>query len=193
MKTHRTTTRVLALLLLISLPWIAAGKYPKTDTDFSLLPEYCKARYNRLPPGDVARWKRKLGRDFIHVHHMCAGLHTLNLAGRASSEKQKAELLNSAIGAFNYVQRNAAPTFILQPEVAYRKAQAYERLGQVPEALREYRRAISLNQGISRFYVDLARLQYRNGEKEAAVETLTQGQKKRPHSRLIKKYLDKYR
>ena len=78
---------ILKLLIIISLlltsQW-ACGAYPGTDADFAVLPPYCKARLSPLGDKDPSNqlWNRRLGHDFLHIHHYCAGLHTRNLGDK---------------------------------------------------------------------------------------------------------------
>ena len=84
MNYRNAITRTFAIILFsfISANSLASN-WPKSEAEFALLPPYCKARMGpgkglNVPESEVAKWKQVLGPGFIHVHHFCAGLNTMN-------------------------------------------------------------------------------------------------------------------
>lgn len=192
---------ILKLLILISLflasQW-ACGAYPGTDADFAVLPPYCKARLRKDASYEV--WNRRLGPDFLHVHHYCAGLHTRNIGDKfytshigdkLRSNNGREEHYTTAIGEMGYVLTHASPTFKLLPKIYYDQGQMYETLGKTVEAMQVYQQSIKLNPKLPMPYAALSDLFKKQKNNKEAIMILEQGLKYKPTSKALLKRMEK--
>lgn len=165
--------------------------FPKTESDFRALPPFCKARY--MPDDAPANrtWKKKLGGDFIHVHHYCSSLHALNVARLEVNAAKRAELLTASLGGINYMEEAASPTFVLFPHIFVTKADIYSELNRNQEALKYLNKAIQLNPKYIHAYTKLFDLYYKLGQKTQALEVVKKGLAIKPNSKTLKKQLSK--
>ena len=92
-----SVVKMILLLCLVFSSRSIFAVYPKTEEDFASLPPYCKARlnYDTKAP-QYKQWDQRMGKEtFLHVHHYCAALFSLDLARR--DYEQRAFLLKTAI------------------------------------------------------------------------------------------------
>ena len=165
--------------------------YPKTDSDFALLPPYCKARSGRTNKADAENWKRRIGQGWVHIHHYCAGLDYINKANVAYDSENRIDLLNKALHGFSYMQDRTGSKFILQPEISTQKGRVYLRLNQDGAALQEFHNAIKLNPKYVPAYSELGDYYRDKNKPEEARKILEQGLKHNPKSKALKRRLDK--
>lgn len=182
---------IIAASITFSNPGLALTIWPKSDKDWSLLPPFCKARsYNGNHPA-YQSWKRRLGDDFIHVHHYCAGLLTFNDAHRYTKKVDIAEQLNAAMSEIDYVELSSKPNFRLLPHIFKTKADIFLELKKVGNAITYLNKAIQLNPKFVPAYTRLADIYYEQGEKDEALKLINQALKIKPHSRALNKRLKK--
>ncbi len=166
----------------------AKNGHPETDAEWAKLPPYCKARVKHIK-GEYDSWKKRIGPDFIHLHHYCKGLHQLNKSLGEIDKGARNLLLQGAIRQFRYVQGHSSKNFHFRPEIANKAGNAYLRLGNVPEAVREFSKGIKLNPKYVLNYVGLSKVCRKQGEIKKAKEILEKGLKHNPSSKLLKKRL----
>ncbi|MDX8129470.1 hypothetical protein U737_08995 [Methylomonas sp. LW13] len=180
-------------LLFIACIRNAAADYPKTDADYAFLPPYCKARASDQKSPDYQSWNRKLGDDFIHIHHYCAGLHTMNLAFRTHDEAEKQSKYRAAVGDLLYVPDHASPTFKLMPKIFYDVGQAYQFMGEIDEAIAANLKSISLDKNNSFPYAALSSLYQRKNMKAEAKTILEKGLEHNPNSKILLKRMKNFK
>lgn len=161
------------------------AEYPKTDLDFALLPPYCKARSSGDTSSLYKQWERKLGPDFLHIHHYCAGLHTLNLAFKENDKTQKNYLINVAISEMDYIPDHASEKFIILPKLYYDQGKAYEMMTKDDKAIESYEKSIKSNPKIAMPYAALSDLYKRKNMLEKAKEILNMGLTNKNDSKLL--------
>jgi tetratricopeptide (TPR) repeat protein len=171
----------------------AKAAFPKSDTDFAFLPPYCKARSSGGDSADYKSWERRLGNDFIHVHHYCAGLHTLNLAFKTRDEAEKKPLYHVALNEMLYVAEHASPGFKLLPKVYYDVGQIFQFMGQIDDAIAANQKSITLYQKTSFPYAALSDLYERKNMKAEAKSILEKGLEHSPNSKILLKRMKKFK
>lgn len=180
---------IFIILFITTLP--TKADYPKTESDYALLPPYCKARDSDDHSAEHQAWKKRMGEDFIHIHHYCHGLHSRNLANSTTDRKQKNALLQAAVSEIEYLHEHASPKFSLLPKIAYDQGQIYEQMDLPIEALKKYQQSISLNPKNSQPYLALSYIYMKQNNKNEAIATLEQGLKYKPDSKSLRKQLEK--
>lgn len=184
--------KTLLILSLIFLPSVCFSEYPKSKDDYRLLPPFCKARASGSKSVDYKKWQRILGKDFLHVHHYCAGLHTLNKARRTRDKKDRNYLLKVANKHILYMDGHANSRFKLFPQIYSTRGEIYELLGNNPKAVHAYSKSINANKKFTRPYGKLADIYYKLGQKDLAVQTIKRGLKFKPKSKSLNRRLKKY-
>jgi hypothetical protein len=117
------------LYLVLFAAFDVRADYPRTEVDFAVLPPYCWVRFRGKGTPAAKMWNQKLkGNAFIHIHHYCAALHTMNLVNRTGKRGRQKYLLQVAIKEMEYVERKAGKELVLRPEIAMKKRIARLRL-----------------------------------------------------------------
>ncbi len=180
------------LLLLISLaaPLLAAP-YPKTASDFSALPNYCKIRFNKSKyPVQYAKWRKTFGQEWTHMHHYCKGMLYLNKGKYTATDSEQANSsFSEAVKQFDYVQIRWAPNYVLAPELHVKKGQALIGLGQISQALSEFKSAIRIKSKYSAPYAALSDYYRKIGDYDLAESWLQKGISINPKSKKLKRKL----
>lgn len=107
------------LLLLLCLSQIThAVELRISDDDLAMLPEYCTAK-KKLPPGHPTRnhWERVIGPDFLHIHHLCNGIHQLNVYYTARSQDERQYALQGVANQVDYMKSHVSKSFPLWYEL----------------------------------------------------------------------------
>ena len=178
------------VLVLPSLPNSAQALWPKTETDFSMLPPYCKVRSkeNRYPQ-QARKWKAILGKStFLHIHHYCAGL--LSLLKAESSIPPNLALLGTALREFRYVDEKWPHNSKLRPEMLVKRGDTLILLGRTQEGFSQYQAAMRLKPGYSLPYLRMADYFLKSGNLEQARKWLEIGHEKAPRSKKIPRKLE---
>lgn len=171
---------------------LSFAEFPQTDHDYSLLPPYCKARASGNSP--LAKlWEKRLnahGEGFLHIHHYCSALHTINLAQRMipadeGQKKVRRRFYETATGGIGYMEENADPQFILWPQIYTTKAVALFALDRPGEAVNYLEKAIEKNKKFSKAYGMLADYWSKSGNKKSSIEILDEGLKYSPNSKIL--------
>ena len=185
------TLITITLSIHLLLPSTVMAARPQTETDFAILPPYCKVRLNEARfPSAVVKWKRILGNSgYLHLHHYCNGLFSLYKAKLSMSSRS--QLLRSALNEFAYVDRNWNKDVILRPEMLVKRGETYVLLGQSSKGLEEYQAAIKLKPDYSLPYLKLADYFLGFGNKDEAKKWIELGIKNAPKSKKLKHRLEK--
>lgn len=149
-------------------------KYDWSSNDFSMYPEYCRARLDRSAGDLRSVWEKRIGKGyFVHIHHFCFGLKSLSLAYLKSGNKFDKELFaKSSIKEFEYVLKHTDERFPLLAELYFSQAKGYSLLGDVSAADRAFSTASRLNPVFVDIWVYWSDLYFLRGDKRKAVEVL---------------------
>jgi tetratricopeptide (TPR) repeat protein len=177
--------------ILFSISEWAQSAYPKTDYDFALLPPYCKAKLGNVSEAEREIWARRIGGGFLHIHHYCAALFTMNLSYKVTDRKQLPEIYNAVLGEIAYVENNTSPKFILWPRLQYDKGQVLEKLNDTAAAIQAYQESIKSNPKLPLSYAALSDLYEKQKNTKEAIVILEQGLKYKPESKILLKRLAK--
>jgi len=181
---------IFIILLITTLP--AKAVYPETDTDFSLLPPYCKVKLRSdSKSAEYQAWEKRLGPSFSNVHHYCAGLFTQTIANRMADKNARIHELKSAVGEMEYVHVHSYQNFVLLPKIAFDQGEIYEQMDQPIDAMKKFQQSISLNPKNSQPYIALSNLYIKQNNKNEAIAILEQGLKYKPDSKSLRKHLEK--
>ena len=177
--------------LLLFSQWSYCIEIPE-EVYAKVLPVYCKFTQgapNRLTdPSATKMWSERLGSDgFFHAHHYCWGLYDLYNAHKSLDQTNRNFLLGQAINEMQYVQKNAPPTFKLQPKISYDIGQIREELGDDTGAMQAYYQCVKLNPKIARPYAALSDLFKKQNNTKEALAILEQGLKYKPKSKVLLK------
>ncbi|PCJ37934.1 MAG: hypothetical protein COA75_01570 [Cellvibrionales bacterium] len=165
--------------------------FPETNKDFSLLPAFCKVRAGRGTAVEVTLWKKRLGSDYIHIHHFCAGLHsynytTMNFPKNKDEKAFHRHALRSVLGEVNYMESHVKnKKFVMFPSIYLLKAKAHADLGQRAKALVYYNKSITANKKFTRAYLSLSRYYQKLGDKTKALAIIEQGLQYKPSSKSL--------
>ncbi|MGD7037011.1 tetratricopeptide repeat protein [Methylotuvimicrobium buryatense] len=179
---------IFIMFMILSLPVNANWK---SEIDFSLIPEYCKARYKVGDERSTEIWKKRLGKDFIHIHHYCYGLHLFNAAGRKIESKERKQTLQASLNQMIYTKEHSSPNFALQPKISFDIGRVYEGLEEPGKAMKAYQNSIRLNPKVAPPYAAISKLYLKQNNKKEAVAILKKGLKYNPNSKTLKKHLQK--
>lgn len=168
------------------------NQFPQTDSEFALLPPYCKVkmRADKKSP-EYRMWDRRLAGGFKHIHHYCAALNELNTADRVvlSHPVSAQELLRDAIKQIAYVEKHADPNFVLMPQMLVTKGKIYLRLKDPGKAVQAFKAAIAKNPRYSGGYIALSDFFRSVGKREEALRVVREGMQQVPASKGLKRRL----
>lgn len=179
-------TAVLVWSFFAGFPAWAANETP---AEIAMLPPYCDARIGSRSPETVAYWQARLGREnWIHMHHYCGGLVSLNRYYRQTGAS-KAGSLRNALWEFNYVLDHTGPGFPMRSDLYYNRGKVLRLQGKDGMALADLEKALELNPGMPAASIELASLYHQAGKKEVALSVLKSALDKLPeHKGLRRKY-----
>lgn len=174
------------LSLFFSVPLVHAAPQSNVPTTNAMLPPYCKDSVDQKAVG-YQEWVNKLGPDFVHVRHYCAGLYTMAVGVKLFDKSKREEAFNNAIQEMDYVLRYASADFALLPKISYDIGQLYEKLDKTDDAIKAYQYSIKLNPKLPIPYAALSDLFKKQKDTKAAVSILEQGLKYKPDSKALLK------
>ena len=174
---------VVALALGLLLPALAVAQKRYEPQLLSLLPPYCRYTQvirDQMPGGtnsaEIARWTRKMGNTFIHMHHYCIGLMDVNRAELMSKTPQdRRHHLSNSIWEFNYVIERSPPDFSMLPEILTKKGESLVKLGRGGESVIDLKRAIRIKADYWQAYAALSDHYREVGDRAQALEWLRKG------------------
>lgn len=157
------------LLSALALQRVQAYEFVPTALEWAAWPGYCKARYVTVPVGEASKyafevsrsdidyWRSALGeRNYIHVHHFCAGLSWLGRARLASTENERRFALERALEECTYTYIRIERTSIVFPEVAAGLARVAQQQGKFDDAESYLQSAINAQPDRVQPYVAMA-------------------------------------
>lgn len=163
-----------------------------TQDELRALPRVCLAQkfVNRaldtpiVPEAERAAWAQQMGPAYEAFHHYCWGLIDMRRASSTNSSQQ-AHHYRSAVGNFEYVERNADASFPLFPELLLRKGMALRLLGEDSQAARNFTDAIRAKKDYTPAYAALIDLYVDLGDVDGARDVLEQGLRQAPESKIL--------
>lgn len=165
-------------------------EYPKTESDFAVLPPYCKVKMLKTSEAEQKYWMQRLGpENYLHIHHYCAALHETNLALNSRTELDRKLHFDQTIKNYQYIEDNCQPTFVLMPEVLKNKGEAYLALGQPSKAFEAFQRALELKPDYTPVYAVMVDFYLAQRRPDKAKEILEKGLEVAPGSKLLQKRL----
>jgi tetratricopeptide (TPR) repeat protein len=198
---RKITPLIFAAICVVANTWneLIAGELEgrwNSEASLAQLPAYCRARASNMKgprtpvgPAEVARWKAALGNGWIHTHHYCNGLHHMNLANREYDRAKQNLLLQGAVKQFDYMQRQAQQSFVLQPEISLMKAKALLRLGDPATAIQELKKALQLKKNYAPAYAAWSDYYKKQDDDTEARRILEEGLKYAPTSKGLRRRL----
>ncbi len=165
-------------------PLLAAESYGPTPEEVGMLPPYCGG------PGG-GDWKTILGPERTLNNHTCYGINRINRYYRERSTKGRNWQLQNALTDFNYSVGHLSPGFVLMPEIYYYRGLVHKLQGNNAMAISDFSKSISLDPRYHRSVAELATI-YQNkvGDKNKALEVVTEGLRHSPDSKVLKRRYD---
>ena len=154
------------LLALAALAWScsvpARAGENMSESEYLLLPEYCRAQgnvsekyYKKYYRADLTRkWQSALGENYNHYHHFCWGMVSISRAYKSPSKNGSREgTAKRAIDDIGYLVERATPDCILLPEVYTKLGEAYLLARDARSAEAAFRKAWQIKPDYWRPYV----------------------------------------
>lgn len=135
-------------------------------------------------------WAHRIGGGFLHVHHYCAALFTLNLSYKVTDRNRLPKIYNVVLGEIGYVEENTSEKFVLRPKMLYDKVQVLEKLNNIG-GIQAYQQSIKLNPKVPLSYIALSDLFKKQNNTKEAIAILEQGLKYKPNAKVLIKRLAK--
>ena len=186
--------KILLPLYFVFYSMHAFPAWPESESDFSLLPPYCKARGEDAHGQIYSTWSKRIGNPFLDIHHYCAGLHTVRLANQTTEPIQKKYHLQQAVAEMEYVIRASVKRSGREPiisEIYTQQGKVLLRLDRIPEALNAFQKAIQIKKDYAPAYIAMADLYISQGNDQEALDVVNRGLKYAPKSKGLKRRLDK--
>lgn len=178
---------LLAMLLPASL---AMADWAPTEIEMATLPAYCAAKFDEgKHPESAKMWRSTMGRrNFVHIHHYCAGLNFVNRArGMTSANKDRQGTLEGALRNFDYVLTHAQPDFYLRPEILMNRGIALSMMNRTGEAVGDLLKSIEADPKQPRAYMTLADMYDKQKNRAKALETVTEGLRHNPDTKSLQR------
>lgn len=163
-----------------------------SEAEMLRLPDYCQAKY-KLPQGspEWKGWQDRIGKNFIDLHHYCAGLNFVNRFWGARSKQDKTFYLQRAMSNFDYMVKAEKPDFALRAELYSNRGEVFRLMGRSGEAVKDFNHALEIDPRIVRPYLQLADLHVAGKAAGRALEAITQGLRHVPDSTALqRRYLE---
>jgi len=180
----------LLLLILLILQALPAYADQWTDEEIKILPAYCVARMKRLP-GQYEYWSNALGPDFLHTHHYCYALASINRYYAARSPQMKAYNLQNAYADLSYTVRHASQSYSLMPEIYLTRGIVLSMMKKDGEALRDLLKAIELGPKLIRGYTLVSDYYIKIKLPDEALKVVTEGLRHNPGNALLQRLYQK--
>lgn len=167
---------LVAAILLLTVPAWAVESFAPTPAEEAM----CQARvYSRLGPRDE---------NTQHMHHYCSGLRYLDRAYASMRNKRDMQYkLDVAINNLDYVLTHTQEDYVMRGEVHVAKARALKLAGKKTAAVTEFNKALRYELGTPDAYQALADHYLESGNKAKALEMATEGLRRNPDSRGLKR------
>ncbi len=126
--------------------------------------------------------------NWLHFHHYCYAVDILrNKLGSAKTPSERKSVFNSVIQNYEYVLTHGEKTFWMRPQIHLEIGQVYERMQEKGAAMGQYIQAISFSPDFQAAYLPLIAVQRDLGDSKAALATATEGLRRFPSSKGLKK------
>lgn len=180
------------LMSVVFFPALATETGYPSDNELRSLHPYCTALLRGgSQSAEYKHWAGIVGPGFGHAHHFCQGLNLINRYYKATSAYDRKYYLGASLPEFGYMIKNAEPTSSLMPEVYLGRGTALWKLGRNAEAIADFLKASELNPKYPRTYATLVEFYMENKLKAKALDTLTEGLKHIPDSKMLqRRYLE---
>lgn len=178
------------LLILLVLQALPAFADQWTDQEIKFLPAYCVARLKQVPE-QYEYWSNALGPDFLHTHHYCYALASINRYYTARTAQMKAFNLQNAHNDLSYVVRAVSQSYSLLPEVYLQRGFVLTLMKKDGEALRDLLKALELNPKLTRGYTLVSDLYTRIKLPDEALKVMTEGLRHNPGNALLQRLYQK--
>jgi tetratricopeptide (TPR) repeat protein len=186
----RIILSVLVVTVGLSVPWndlYAASAAWKQNTQ--LLPQYCKDRAKGSQSREFTKWRGTLGSVYTHAHHYCSGLYAEQKARITTDQRERKRFLGRVKGQMQYVSRHCSTNCSLYPELHTRWGWALGADGQLAEAIKHFQLAIQAKPDYAPAYAKLSDLYLESNQPDEARNTLNEGLKAKPGSRMLQRRL----
>ncbi|HQT30374.1 MAG TPA: hypothetical protein PLE48_01130 [Thiobacillus sp.] len=160
----------------------AMAEYGPSKAELAALPAYCAARLDEKSAA-FKSWQASMGRDFLHIHHYCFALNSMNRARGMASGKDRLGALGDANINFNYVLKNTLPDFYLRSEMLMNRGITMSMMNRDGEAIGDLLRSIEINPKQPRAYTTLADMYEKQNNRKKALETVIAGLRYNPDSK----------
>jgi tetratricopeptide (TPR) repeat protein len=149
----------------------------------ALIPRYCiyTQHFRGIVPGGndpgaIASWYAYLGEPFHHMHHYCVGLIKMNRAQfLAKNAVARRFYFADAVREIDYVITRAKDDFVLMPEMHTKKGECQVRMGEGPQGIYSFERAIAYKPDYWPAYAQISDYYKSQGDAKKARETLEAG------------------
>lgn len=160
---HGSRSRI-ALVAATLLGAGPAGAFVPTEAEWAGWPEYCQVRYtvsgsgrdsayvSRVPPGEVDRWKARLGPAWYALHHHCYGIAHLERARLESDPAKRRYELDVAIREQQFALNRTPVENPMYAEMANQKGLALRQKGDLAAAIEAFDTSIRAHPGLASGY-----------------------------------------
>jgi tetratricopeptide (TPR) repeat protein len=203
------TSHTWLLFLILGIYASQADSYETaklSEREIGALPAFCQVHVwiwggEPVPPmlgrtaqqtsHEFEQWKQRLGWEagYIHTHHYCFGLGSLNRYYRHLRDEDKIEYLNHAVADVTYTITKSPQNYILQPEMLCFRAKILMMLNKHTEAVNDLKQAIKLKPSYEKAYILLADIYRKYGQADTSKMILQHGLEQVPNSKALKKHL----
>lgn len=181
----------MAAALALALAWSAPASAGEdmSESEYVLLPEYCRAQGNvsqkffkKYYRAELVRkWQSALGENYNHYHHFCWGIVSISRAYKSPSKNGSREgMAKRAIADIGYLVERATPDCVLLPDVYTRLGEAYLLARDDRRAEAAFRLAWGVKPDYWRPYVWWAQRLQHKGKTREALAIAEEGQKNAP-------------
>lgn len=187
------TLGILVVLLQLTTAPASAGMV-MTDSEFAMLPEYCRQKSNvsaRHSASNPAYFNQAGGDSYVgSLHHYCWALVNLTRSYRSGiTNQERTSILANVVADIDYVFNNHPVTpgnSSLFSEMYGTRGQALLRLSNVRAAESSFQEACKLNPKNWRAYLQWAIYLHQSGRNKEALKVLGDGLENTPDSRALK-------
>ncbi len=167
---------------LAELPWTP------TEDEFRSLPQYCKVKMTQPESSpEWQQWHQTLGKDFLHVHHYCAGMNFAARSYRLPDEKDRIYFRKKAFTNFQYMFEHADATFSLMPDIYMSRGRLYMSGSDATLAMADFKKAAELRPDMASAYLAQADWLVKFKKPDQALVVVTEGLRHAPDSKSLQK------
>lgn len=159
-----------------------------SDAEMARLPDFCRARM-KTPWGspESRAWRARIGENFVDFYHYCAGLNFIHRYWAATDARQRTHYLQRADANFSYIVKALKPDFTMGAELFTNRGEVYKLMGRRADAIKDFRRATSIDPAFVRAYLQLADVLAGNKDRTQALEAVSEGLRHAPKSTALQR------